>query len=83
MVSSEGAYLAEVDYSLVDAQPQRQQGNAQAELLLAALALPRPHSLQLNLQMPPNNPSAKEAFCTLHGIPMHDLEQHTLIKLPL
>ena len=56
------AYLAEVNHSLVNAQPQRQQRNAQAKLLLTALALPRPHRLQLNLHASAH-PSALGAIC--------------------
>ena len=43
------AHLAEVDNGLVDAQAQGQNGDAQAQLLICAVTLPRPHRLQLHL----------------------------------
>ena len=66
-------HLAEIHNSLVNSQPQRQHDNAQAQLLLAALTLSWPHSLQLNLHIPVFTYAIGEAAACLAGLPMTSL----------
>ena len=79
---SSQAYLAEVHHSLVDAQPQGQQRDAQAQLLCAALTLPRPHSLQLNLRASTNNPQPRRPFWHPLTLPRPHSLQLSLLALP-
>jgi len=66
-------HLAEIHNSLVNTQPQRQHYKAQAQLLLAALTLSWPHSLQLNLHIPVFTYAIGEAAACLAGLPMISL----------
>ena len=57
------ARLAEVNDSLVDAQAQGQNGDAQPQLLICAVALSRPHRLQLHLRARTGHTSALQCRC--------------------